>query len=209
MGHIPERNSRAPKLTGGGWKQLGVPLLRTPWQTRLIYCAANYFAPLYDCFHREFVLRGFAVADETRGQVLKEPGREAGTDSFMWLFRSGEAGLPPIILFKYTETRTKFNTEDFLKGFHRYLETDCYQGYNNLPAVKRCCCWAHLGRYFVDIISKGKKEDLGEPAVQSVQYCGRFFSYERRSEELDHSYEQRKKWQRQFIQWLRWQKSIA
>ena len=32
------------------------------------------------------------MADETRIQVLKEKGREAETDSFMWLFRSGEDG---------------------------------------------------------------------------------------------------------------------
>ena len=78
------------------------------------------------------------MADETRCQVLKEPGREAEADSFMWLFRSGEDGLEPIILFKYTETRARFNAAEFLKGFQGYLETDGYQGYNNLPGVKRC-----------------------------------------------------------------------
>lgn len=179
------------------WKQLGVPLSRITMANWVIYCAANYIAPLYDFFHKELILRDFAMADETRCQVLKEPGREAETDSFMWLFRSGEDGLPPIILFKYTETRAKFNAEDFLRGFHGYLETDCYQGYNNLPGVKRCCCWAHLRRYFADAVPKGKKEDLGEPAVQGVQYCDRLFAYERRSKELGHSYEQRKEWRLQ------------
>lgn len=106
------------------WKQLGVPLLRATMANWIIYCATNYFAPLYDFFHKELVLRGFAMADETRCQVLKEPGREAETDSFMWLFRSGEDGLPPIILFKYTETRARFNAAEFLKGFQGYLETD-------------------------------------------------------------------------------------
>lgn len=179
------------------WKQLGVPLLRATMANWIIYCATNYFAPLYDFFHKELVLRGFAMADETRCQVLKEPGREAETDSFMWLFRSGEDGLPPIILFKYTETRARFNAAEFLKGFQGYLETDGYQGYNNLPGVKRCCCWAHLRRYFVDAVPKGRKEDLSEPAVQGVKYCDRLFDYERRSKELDHSYEQRKEWRLQ------------
>ncbi len=35
------------------------------------------------------------MADETRIQVLKEPDREAETDSYMWLFRTGEDGLFP------------------------------------------------------------------------------------------------------------------
>ena len=46
----------------------------------------------------------------------------------MWLFRSGEDGLPDIVLYKYTEIRAKFNAVEFLKGFQGYLETDCYRG---------------------------------------------------------------------------------
>ena len=179
------------------WGQMGVPLSRVTMANWVIYCALNYFAPLYDFLHRQLLGRGFAMADETRCQVLHEPGRAAETDSFMWLFRSGEDGLPTIVLFKYTETRAKFNAEEFLKGFHGYLETDCYQGYDGIPGIIRCCCWAHLRRYFLDAVPKGKKDDLSEPAAQGVQYCDRLFAYERRSRELGHSYEQRKEWRLQ------------
>ena len=55
--------------------------------------------PMYDYFHRELLKRSFAMADETRVQVLNEEGRRAQTQSFMWLFRSGEDGLPAIILY--------------------------------------------------------------------------------------------------------------
>lgn len=132
------------------------------------------------------------MADETRVQVLKEPLRKAETESFMWLFRSGEDGLPPIILYRYTETRAKFHAKEFLQGFTGYLETDCYQGYNNLSGVKRCCCWAHLRRYFVDAIPKGKELDYSNPASQAVQYCNRLFEYERQSKAKGHTFEQRK-----------------
>lgn len=174
------------------WKQLGVPFNRATLANWILYCAGNYFAPLYDYFHRELVRRQFLMADETRIQVLKEPGRNAETDSFMWLFRSGEDGLPPVILYKYTETRAKFHAEDFLNGFAGYLETDCYQGYNNLGGVKRCCCWAHLRRYFLDAVPKGKEKDYSNPAAQGVQYCNRLFEYERQSKEKGHTPEQRK-----------------
>lgn len=41
---------------------------------------------------------------------------------------------PPIVLYHYTETRARYNAVDFLDGFSDgYLETDGYQGYNNLP----------------------------------------------------------------------------
>lgn len=96
------------------------------------------------------ILRKYLMADETRIQVLKEPERNPETDSFMWLFRSGEDGLPPIVLYHYTETRARYNAVDFLDGFSDgYLETDGYQGYNNLPGIRRCSCWAHTRRYFL------------------------------------------------------------
>ena len=134
------------------------------------------------------------MADETRLQVLKEDGRNAETDSYMWLFRTGEDGLPAIILYNYTQTRAKFNAEEFLKGFSGYLETDCYQGYNNLPDVRRCCCWAHLRRYFVEAVPKGKELDYGNPAAQAVQYCNTLFEYERKSQQKGHTPEQRKEY---------------
>ena len=126
------------------WKQLGVLLNRATLANWIIYCAAQYFKPLYDYLHRELLKREFLMADETRIQVLHEKERKAETDSFMWLFRSGEDGLPDIVLYKYTETRAKFHAAEFLKGFRGYLETDCYQGYNNLPDIRRCGCFAHL-----------------------------------------------------------------
>ena len=66
------------------------------------------------------------MADETPLQVLHEPERRAQTKSYMWLFRSGEDGGPPIILYKYSETRAGDNAVDFLHGFKGYLMCDGY-----------------------------------------------------------------------------------
>ena len=118
------------------------------------------------------------MADETRVQVLKEPGRSAESQSFMWLYRTGEDGLPVILLYGYTPTRSGDNAADFLDGFQGYLETDGYQGYNKVSGIKRCSCWAHIRRYFVDAIPKGKQLDYNQPAVQGVQYCNRLFAIE-------------------------------
>lgn len=173
------------------WKQLGVKLNRATLANWIIYCAKQYFEPFYDYLHRELLKRKFLMADETRIQVLHEEDRKAETDSFMWLFRSGEDGLPDIVLYKYTETRARFHAEEFLKGFQGYLETDCYQGYNNLPGVKRCCCFAHLRRYFIEAIPKGKELDYSNPAAQGVQYMNRLFDHERYSAAQKHTPEQR------------------
>jgi len=161
------------------WEQMGAFLSRGTLGRWIKICSDKYFVPIYEYFHRLLLAREFAMADETRLQVLKEPNRDPETDSFMWLFRSGEDGLPPIILYRYTETRAKFNAVEFLKGFRGYLMTDGYQGYNNLPDIKREACWAHIRRKFCDAIPSGKQDDLSEPAVQGVQYCDRLFAIER------------------------------
>ena len=112
------------------WKEYGAAVSRTTLANWIIYSAGHYFRPLYDYFHRQLLLREFLMADETRVQVLKEPGRSAESQSFMWLYRTGEDGLPVILLYGYTPTRSGDNAADFLDGFQGYLETDGYQGYN-------------------------------------------------------------------------------
>ena len=174
------------------WKQLGVPLSRATLANWIIYCAENYLRHVYDYFHCQLRMRKYLMADETRVQVLNEPERNPETDSWMWLFRSGEDGLPPILLYHYTETRAKFHAASFLQGFSGYLETDGYQGYNNLPDIKRCSCWAHVRRYFTDAIPKGKEYDYSLPAVQGVQFCCKLFDCERYSKAKNHTAEQRK-----------------
>ena len=109
---------------------------------------------MYDYFHRELLKRSFAMADETRVQVLNEEGRRAQTQSYMWLFRSGEDGLPSIILYGYSPTRSGSHARSSWKATGGYLETDGYQGYNNLPGIRRCSCWAHIRRYFIDAVPK-------------------------------------------------------
>lgn len=123
------------------WKEYGAAVSRTTLANWIIYSAGYYFRPLYDYFHRQLLLREFLMADETRVQVLKEPGRSAESQSFMWLYRTGEDGLPVILLYGYTPTSSGDNAADFLDGFQGYLETDGYQGYNKVSGIKRCSCW--------------------------------------------------------------------
>ena len=198
------------------WRQYGAEITRATLANWIIYCAEHYLKPLHEYFRRELLKRKFLMADETRVQVLKEPGRSTETDSFMWLFRSGEDGLPPILLYHYTETRARYNAEEFLRGFSGYLETDGYQGYENLPGVRRCCCYAHVRRYFYDAIPKGKADDMSHPAVQGVSYCDKLFHYERVSREKGHSSEERHAFRLEkekpvvdaFFRWLDEQKPV-
>ena len=91
---------------------------------------------MYDYCHRELLKRNVAMVDETRIQVLNEEGRRAQIKSFMWLSRRGEDGLPAIILYGYSPTRSGSRAKEFLEGYSGYLETDGYQGYNHLLGIR-------------------------------------------------------------------------
>ena len=160
------------------WKQYGASITRKTMANWVIQNSEAFFLPMYEYFQRKLLEREFAMADETPLQVLHEPGRRAQTQSYMWLFRSGEDGLPPIILYKYSETRAGENAVDFLRGFKGYLICDGYSGYNKVPDAKRTACWAHIRRYLTDAIPKGKALDYTQPSVQGVMYINQLFHLE-------------------------------
>lgn len=160
------------------WKQYGAAITRATMANWVIHNSEAFFLPMYEYFHRKLLERGFAMADETPLQVLHEPGRRAQAKSYMWLFRSGEDGGQPIILYKYSETRAGDNAVDFLHGFKGYLMCDGYSGYNKVPDAKRTACWAHIRRYLTDAIPKGKELDYAQPSVQGIMYINQLFHLE-------------------------------
>ncbi|MDO4650294.1 MAG: IS66 family transposase [Eubacteriales bacterium] len=161
--------------------QEGAPISATTMASGLITAGNTYLQPMYDYFRKKLLARRFLMMDETPVQVLKEKERRAESKSYFWLIRTGEDRENPIILYNYTPTRAGENAKEFLKGISPgyYLMADGYQGYGKLPEAKRCCCYAHIRRYFLEAIPKGHESDYNHPAVQGVLYCDKLFAYER------------------------------
>lgn len=160
------------------WKQMGITISRASMANWTIQNAAEFFQPMYDFFHRKLMERGFLMADESPVQVLHEEERRAQTKSYMWLFRTGEDGGIPIILYKYSRTRAGDTAVNFLEGYNGYLMCDGYSGYNKMKDAKRTTCYAHIRRYFTEAVPKGKEEDMNNPAVQGVVYMDKLFRME-------------------------------
>jgi transposase len=119
-------------------------------------------------------------ADETTLQVLKEPGRAAESQSYMWLYRTGCVG-PPIVLFEYQPSRAGANPRKFLEGFKGYLQVDGYAGYHDIANVTLAGCWAHLRRKFDEAL-KGlppKQRSSGCKAHEALEQINRLFAIER------------------------------
>lgn len=175
-------------------KQDGIKLHRGTMAKWLINVVGLYIEPLYQRMIGEQLKRELLHADETPCQVLKEPGRKATQRSYIWLYTSGNDGLPPILIYDYHPSRAHTIPADYLKDWHGYLHTDCYDGYNALEAhLIRCACWAHLRRYWYDAIpselqrsaEKGTidKEKIG-PSVRGFLYCEKLFELERKYKDL-------------------------
>lgn len=172
--------------------QFGVKIGRETMAHWTIYCAQNYFSPMIDYFHKLLVKRKYVAADETPIQVLKEKDRRPQSISYVWLFRSGDDGLHPIIIYEYHPTRNGDAAAKFFQesAFGTYINVDGYAGYNKLKDFKRCCCYAHIRRYFIEAVPKGKGKDFTDPAVQGFLYCNKLFEYERNYREKGFSYKQ-------------------
>ena len=165
------------------WLQIGAAITRSTMASWIITCAKQYFLPVCNYLHEELLKRSFLMADETPLKVIKETEpdgspRDVQKNSYVWVFRTGKDGLPPIILFRYSQTRSGNNPIEFLKGFSGFLMTDGFPGYGRLKGVIRCCCWAHARRKFWEAIPANKRNDLSIPAVQAVHYIDKVFHIE-------------------------------
>jgi len=129
--------------------------------------------------------------DETRLQVLEEPGREATQQSYMWVYRGGPPE-KPVIWFQYAETRSGDVPREFLfpggvvpaagsdppPGIS--ILTDGYSAYNALAReagiAGHAACWAHVRRKFVEAAA-GRKNTAA--AHQMVALIGKLYVVER------------------------------
>ena len=127
-----------------------------------IRCAERYFSLLYDRLHEELYRCHVSQADETPVLVSKD-GRAAGSQSYMWVYRTGKMYEdPPIILYNYQRTRKADHPREFLKGYTGIIVTDGFQVYHKLereaPDIRIAGCWSHARRRYANVVKAMGKE---------------------------------------------------
>lgn len=125
------------------------------------FYVADVLKPLLEQL-RLWVLSGPLInIDETPMQVLKEPGRDPSSKSYMWLFRGVYLNKPGVY-FHYSPSRGGKVAQDFLGDYKGYIQTDGYSGYNFLDqkdGIIHSGCWAHVRRKFTEVNNaSGKKK---------------------------------------------------
>ena len=97
------------------------------WVVRL----ENVFKPLINLMREQQNAGGYIQADETRIQVLKQTGKTAQSDKWMWVTRGGPPG-KPTVLFDYDPSRSGEVITRLLDDFCGILQADGYAGYIDL-----------------------------------------------------------------------------
>lgn len=156
--------------------------------------------PLLDRLDKQLMLVDYLQIDETRLQVLKEPGMSPTGDKWIWVMRGGPPGRT-VVLFNYDKSRGGAVAERLLDGFTgTYVQTDGYSGYDKPCAAKGLVhlgCMDHGRRKVVEAIKAQRKPDKGKPSVAMVllSHIDSLYRFERQWKKLDDDerYEQRQK----------------
>lgn len=166
------------------WKRLGLKLSRTTMANWIIIASKEYFIPLVNRMHELLVQETHLHADETSVQVLNEPGKEATSKSYMWVYSSIKESQHPIKIFEYRPDRRAQNPQNFLKGFKGTIITDGYYGYNHIDGVSNAYCWAHCRRHFYDALPGDIKDAQNTFAKEAIDKIAKLFVIEKEIENL-------------------------
>ena len=100
-------------------------------------------------------------ADETTLPTL-EPGAGKAKKAYLWAYARDDrpfgGGGPPMVAYRFEDSRSGDCALRHLKGYHGILQVDGYAAYQRLAGPERgekalllACCWAHLRRRFYEL----------------------------------------------------------
>lgn len=139
--------------------------------------AGLLFAPLYQALRQALLACPVIHGDETTVQVLKENGRSAQSQSYMWVYRSAEGSERPVVLFDYRPGRGHEHPERFLEGYVGATMTDGYAAWRMLKGVTHLGCMAHARRRFDEAL-KAQKTPSGR-AKEALRLFAKLYHIEK------------------------------
>ena len=138
---------------------------------------------LRDSLLTEFLLH----LDETPVQVLREPGKTAQSQSYMWVQASNIHADKPVILFDYDPGRSSEVPKRLLTDYRGAIMVDGYEGYDPVcraGPITRLGCWAHARRKFVEAGKVAGKKGKTAKSDYALKLIGKLYKIERDSKEL-------------------------
>jgi transposase len=151
----------------------------------------DVFKPLINLMREVQNSSDYLQADESRMYVLKEDGKTAQSDKWMWVTRGGPPGRPSV-LFEYDPSRAGKVPVRLLDDFYGILQADGYSGYGKVCRdndITRIGCWDHARRKFVEATKAAKPQGKGKPTNVSkadvvLSHINKLYAIERKIKEL-------------------------
>lgn len=104
------------------WARLGFEISRATLSSWILKMGSAV-APLVHHLQKHLIQSGYVQADETVCQVLKTPGKSDTTQSYMWVYMTGNSQKPAVV-YEYQESRKGAFAQAFLRGFQGVLQSD-------------------------------------------------------------------------------------
>ena len=154
------------------FERYGLAIPRQNMANWMIRLGEGYLGIMYDYLHSLLYEYHVIQADETPVLVNKD-GRPAGSQSWMWVYRSGFMQQErQIILYEYQKTRNASHPRRFLKDYTGICVTDGYQVYHTLEKeredLKIAGCWVHCRRRFNDALEMVPKAHRKESVLYLI-----------------------------------------
>jgi transposase len=168
------------------FRRLGIDLPRASLANWMVK-TGELVQPLVNLLRDDLLASGFLQCDETRYQVLKEPGKAATSQSYLWVQRSED-----VVLYDYDASRSAEVPKRLLAGFEGFLQTDGYEGYGAIgrePGITHVGCWAHARRKFDEALkaqkssTKKKRSAKESRALQGLGFIQKLYKIERQIQE--------------------------
>ncbi len=170
------------------FERLGIDLPRNTLASHMIK-VGELINPLIEQLTQHMLGYDLIGMDETPVQVLKEPGKVAQSQSYMWVMKGGPPH-QPAVMYHYAPTRAQSVPEQLLADFEGYLQTDGYAGYHAVlrnEEIVGLGCWAHVRRKFMDAKKALPKaqQNKGNRVQQALAFIGQLYQLERAIGALD------------------------
>lgn len=145
--------------------------------------------PIYNLLKDWIIDYDVASCDATTLQVLKEPGREAETKSYVYCFRGGPAE-QSVILYDYNANDHQQFVHNWFSGFKGYLHVDGDNFFNLVGSDNATIvnCNAHARRKFEPIAKANKGRGI---AKEAMSYFKDLYKVERDAKTRQLTHEQR------------------
>jgi transposase len=152
--------------------------------------------PIINLLRDHLLEAPLTYGDETQIQVLKEAGKSAQSQSYMWAQMtqgSGPAGTgPPIRLFAYSPSRSTAAAQILYAGIgaKSVLMTDGYAVYDQITQAHQLvhlACWAHCRRDFNDALQALPKNarTVDQLAAQFIALIAQLYAVEAKARERE------------------------